>query len=77
MKNVYLTIVSWIPVASEKAQRRLTVWPGYDSTSGSTFTRWPDAPEKNRERETLMWAVSFLPKLGEETRKGSRVIVVL
>lgn len=35
----FLTIVSWIPVASVKAQRRLTVWPGYDNTSGSTFTR--------------------------------------
>lgn len=53
--SVCLTIVSCIPVASEKAQRRLTVCPGYDNTSGSTFTRWPDDPKWNRESEKRMW----------------------
>lgn len=54
--------MSWIPVASVKAQRRLTVWPGYDDTSGSTFTRWPSAAENRKDRQTWMWVISFLFK---------------
>lgn len=78
--KMFLTIVSWIPVASVKAQRRLTVWPGYDNTSGSTFTRWPQAAE-NRRRKTLNEVISFLFKqrrgnIGRQQNGGIKPLMI-
>lgn len=74
---VYLTIESCTPVGSAKAQRRLTVWPGYDVTSWSTFTRWPEAPEQNKDRDkkkkALLSMFPFKHKLQEKVKKRNSI----
>lgn len=74
---IYLTIESCTPVGSAKAQRRLTVWPGYDVTSWSTFTRWPEAPEQNKDRDQKKKHYSQCFPLNTNYRRKQRKGTVL
>lgn len=48
--SCFLTWVSWFSPGFGNWQRSVTVWPGYDTTSGSTLTRSANDPGKRTRK---------------------------